>query len=70
MEFIAVKKFSSMRYGNVNVGDRVPVTGGIAKQMVDAGMVKLSDAAIVEIRAKQEADRLNAKQEAEKKAKR
>lgn len=63
MKFIAKKPFSSVRYGNVKVGDSVPVEGGIAKQMVDAGMIGPTEEYMAELRAKREAE---AKKKADK----
>jgi len=63
MSFIAVKNFFSTRYGNVRVGDAVPVTGDIAKQMVDSGMIKLSESYRQELREKAESERLQAEKE-------
>lgn len=56
MKFIAKKPFSSVRYGNVSVGDSVPVDGSIAKQMIDAGMIEPTAEYLAELRAKREAE--------------
>ena len=42
MKFIAKTAFSSSRWGNVKVGDSIDVDGGIARSMVDAGVIELS----------------------------
>lgn len=53
MKFIAIKPFSSMRWGNVKVGDEIELSKDIARQMIDAKMVKLHPDSVIELQKKQ-----------------
>ncbi len=50
MKFIAKKAFSSARWGNVKVNDPIEVEGGIARSMIDAGVIELSPQAAQQLR--------------------
>ena len=42
MKFKALKSFSSIRWGNINVGDMIDLQKDTARQMIDSGMVELT----------------------------
>ncbi len=50
MDFIAKKAFSSPRWGNVKVGQSISVDVGIARNMIDAGVIELSPQAAQKLR--------------------
>lgn len=50
MDFIAKKAFSSARWGNVKVGQKIDVEGGIARAMIEAGVIELSPQAAQQLR--------------------
>ena len=53
MKFIAIKNFSSIRFGNVSVGDIVELDKSIARQMIDAGVVELTTESRMELRQRE-----------------
>jgi len=63
MEFRVIKPFSSVRWGNKVKGDPIELNKDTAKQMIDAGMVELTEEAAAQIRVQR------AEAEARKKSK-
>jgi hypothetical protein len=51
LDCIALKDFSSMRYGNVKTGDTLPLDSSIAKQMTKGGYVKFSESTVEKLNA-------------------
>jgi hypothetical protein len=54
MKFRSLKEFSSVRWGNVSVGDMIELDKDIAKQMVDMGYVELPRQTAVALRQEHE----------------
>lgn len=54
MKFKAIKSFSSIRWGNVKPGDYINLEKDTARQMIDAGMVELSQEMRDSLRAQAE----------------
>ena len=54
MKFRSLKEFSSVRFGNVSVGDYIELDKDIAKQMVDMGYVELPEDIAISLRKKAE----------------
>jgi|TARA_B100001105_G_C22397410_1_gene447477 hypothetical protein len=54
MKFRALKEFSSVRWGNVCVGDLVELDGDIAKKMVDLGYMELPQQTAIALRQEPE----------------
>lgn len=54
MKFRSLKEFSSVRWGNVTVGDMIELDKDIAKQMVDMGYVELPQQTAVALRQEPE----------------
>jgi hypothetical protein len=54
MKFRSLKEFSSVRWGNVTVGDMIELDKDIAKQMVDMGYVELPRQTAVALRQEHE----------------
>lgn len=50
MKFRSLKEFSSLRWGNVSVGDMIELDKDIAKQMVDLGYVELPSETAIALR--------------------
>lgn len=69
MKFKALKNFSSIRWGNVKVGDLIELQRDTASQMIEQGMVELPADVAVKLREKQAEEARIAKERATAKGK-
>lgn len=65
MKFKALKSFSSIRWGNIKVGDMIDLQKDTARQMIDSGMVELTPEMAATLRIQSQEKPVAQKEEAQ-----